>query len=333
MTAETTSKSAQLPDGYTMRAPTWDDQPAAAALVIACEVDEYGETDETLQTLADYWRPMSLESDARIVLDASGKIVGYADQASYHRHQVRLPGRVSVHEGHRGRGIGSFLTQWAEERGRRRLSDRPDGAKVRIQFGCAAGNQEAIDLLTDHGYAHERSFQRMVIDFGGPPPGPAWPDGIQVRVYQKGPDDRATWLAVEEAFDDHWGNVRSSFEDWSRIFERGSFDPSLWFLAMAGDEIAGALLCSMRDDMAWVGSLSVRRPWRRNGLAVSLLHHSFGEFYRRGQRKAGLSVDSDSLTGAPRVYERAGMHADQHTVVYAKVLRDGAELSTETLDY
>ena len=204
---------------------------------------------------------------------------------------------------------------------------------MRIQFGCAAGNQEAIDLLTDHGYAHERSFQRMVIDFGGPPLEPAWPDGIQVRVYQKGPDDRATWLAVEEAFDDHWGNVRSSFEDWSRIFERGSFDPSLWFLAMAGDEIAGALLCSMRDDMAWVGSLSVRRPWRRNGLAVSLLHHSFGEFYRRGQRKAGLSVDSDSLTGAPRVYERAGMHADLHTVVYAKVLRDGAELSTETLDY
>ncbi len=57
MTAETTSESAQLPDGYTMRAPTWDDQPAAAALVIACEVDEYGETDETPQTLADSIRP------------------------------------------------------------------------------------------------------------------------------------------------------------------------------------------------------------------------------------------------------------------------------------
>ncbi len=84
--------------------------------------------------------------------------------------------------------------------------------------------------------------------------------------------------------------------------------------------------------MGWVGSLSVRRPWRRKGLAAALLHHTFGEFYRRGQRRVGLSVDSSNLTGATRVYERAGMHTDQHRAVYAKVLRDGEEISTESLD-
>ena len=68
------------------------------------------------------------------------------------------------------------------------------------------------------------------------------------------------------------------------------------------------------------------------GLAVALLNHTFGEFYRRGQRRVGLSVDSSSLTGATRVYERAGMRTDQHRIVYANVLRDGREFSTEVLD-
>jgi ribosomal protein S18 acetylase RimI-like enzyme len=84
--------------------------------------------------------------------------------------------------------------------------------------------------------------------------------------------------------------------------------------------------------MGWVGSLSVRRPWRRKGLAVTLLQHTFAEFQQRGQRKVGLTVDSSSLTGATRVYERAGMQTDQRTAVYSKVLRDGVELSTESLD-
>ncbi len=84
--------------------------------------------------------------------------------------------------------------------------------------------------------------------------------------------------------------------------------------------------------MGWVGSLSVCRPWRRKGLAVALLYHSFAEFYRQGHRRVGLGVDSSSLTGATRVYERAGMHADQHTAIYSKVLRDGVDVATESLE-
>jgi hypothetical protein len=63
-----------------------------------------------------------------------------------------------------------------------------------------------------------------------------------------------------------------------------------------------------------------------------LLYHSFAELYRRGHRKVGLGVDSSSLTGATRVYERAGMHADQHTILYAKMLRDGIEVATQELE-
>lgn len=330
MTTTEPAAISQLPSGYTMRAPTHDDVSAVADLLSACDIDDYGESRETEETVRDHWLPVSLEEDIRIILDLADSVIGYVDQPDY--NPVRLPGYVCVHPEHRRLGVGSVLTAWAESRAAPRIDKAPEGARVRLQFGAAMKNKNAAELLGDRGYEYERSFQRMVIDLETPPAKAQWPEGIQVRQYIKGPDDRPTWESVEEAFDDHWGNVRKTFEQWSKIYERESFDASLWFLAVEGDEIAGASLCSNRDEMGWVGSLSVRRPWRKRGLAVSLLYHSFAEFYRRGQRKVGLGVDSSSLTGATRVYERAGMHADQHTAIYTKVLRDGVELSTESLE-
>ncbi len=84
-------------------------------------------------------------------------------------------------------------------------------------------------------------------------------------------------------------------------------------------------------EMGWVDSLGMRRPWRRRGLALVLLHHSFGEFYRRGKCKVGLEVDAQSLTGATRLYEKAGMHVDRQYANYEKELRPGGDLSTQSL--
>ena len=61
--------------------------------------------------------------------------------------------------------------------------------------------------------------------------------------------------------------------------------------------------------------------------ALALLHHSFGELYRRGKRKVGLEVDAQSLTGATRLYEKAGMRVDRQYDVYEKELRSGRDLS------
>ena len=108
-------------------------------------------------------------------------------------------------------------------------------------------------------------------------------------------------------------------------------------LAMDGDQIAGLALCVPKDtddpDMCWVNSLSVRRPWRRRGVALALLHHAFGEAYRRGIRKVGLGVDASSLTGATRLYEKAGMHVYRQWDAYQKELRPGEDLSTQQLDH
>ncbi len=117
------------------------------------------------------------------------------------------------------------------------------------------------------------------------------------------------------------------------MISRETFDPTLWFLAFEGEQIAGGALCNDEVDMdlGWVGQLAVLRPWRRKGVGLALLLHAFGEFYKRGRRKVGLGVDSQNLTGAVRLYERAGMHAARQYISYQKELRAGKELSTQTI--
>lgn len=83
--------------------------------------------------------------------------------------------------------------------------------------------------------------------------------------------------------------------------------------------------------MGWVDQLGVRRPWRRSGLGLALLHHTFGEFYRRGFTRVALGVDASSLTGATRLYERAGMYVARKYLTLEKELRPGVELGTQTV--
>ena len=57
----------------------------------------------------------------------------------------------------------------------------------------------------------------------------------------------------------------------------------------------------------------------------------FMEFWKRGIPKAGLSVGGSSLTGATRLYERAGMTVHSTYEACEKELRPGRELSKQPL--
>ncbi|MFN8375517.1 MAG: GNAT family N-acetyltransferase [Anaerolineae bacterium] len=183
---------------------------------------------------------------------------------------------------------------------------------------------------------------RMVIDLNEPPAAAQFPEGITVRTMVRPDDDRAVLQTIRDSFRDHWGFVETPFEDELKDFKHytdndENFDPSLQFLAMDGDKIVGVSLGAPRtsDDpkMGWVNTLGVVREWRRQGMALALLQHSFGEFYKRGLRKVGLGVDAQSLTGATKLYERAGMRPDpmRQYSNYEKELRAGKDLSVQSL--
>jgi hypothetical protein len=60
---------------------------------------------------------------------------------------------------------------------------------------------------------------------------------------------------------------------------------------------------------------------------MALLLHAFHEFLKRGKDRVGLGVDASSLTGATRLYQKAGMSIAMQIDLYEKELRPGRDLA------
>ena len=94
-------------------------------------------------------------------------------------------------------------------------------------------------------------------------------------------------------------------------------------IAWDGNEVVGFSQNRFRKGIGWIGTIAVRRPWRKKGLGFALMRYTFAEFYKRGMTTIGLGVDSANLTGATRLYQRAGMVVASEFATYEKELRTG----------
>ncbi|PKO08674.1 MAG: hypothetical protein CVU40_14555 [Chloroflexi bacterium HGW-Chloroflexi-2] len=63
-----------------------------------------------------------------------------------------------------------------------------------------------------------------------------------------------------------------------------------------------------------------------------VLNHFFLKIKEKGSTKVGLSVDSDSLTGATQLYESVGLRVIEQYVRMEKILRQGIDLRVRDLD-
>jgi ribosomal protein S18 acetylase RimI-like enzyme len=194
-----------------------------------------------------------------------------------------------------------------------------------LRFGTLAGDARADVLLRSVGYAAVRTFWHMRVDFDGPPPPASWPAGATVTAFDP-PDAAAVHAALAEAFDDHFGESFPGLESWLHQYVGGdpaSFDPTLWRVVRIDGEIAAAATCLLEwpevPTHGYVAELGVRRAFRRRGLGEALLRDVFCDLHGRGRAGATLHVDSESETGANRLYERVGMVGTPRYVSYQRL--------------
>jgi mycothiol synthase len=296
----------------TTRPPMPGEAQEITDLVVACDIFETGAPDFELDDLLTDWHMpgFDLEKDAVVVLDGSG-IVAYTAFARTDHVDVY------VHPDFRNRDIGTAMLEWSE---RRALERTPPGKVVRIGQ-VITSDEAARTLLESRGYMPVRTYWRMAMPLDEQPLPPAWPDGVVVRTFDEERDSRAVYALVQDAFGDNERHTAESFEEWQAfMIDREAFEPGLWFIAESGGEIVGCVLCPNYEDEGWVRQLAVARDWRRRGLGTALLRQAMKEFWRRGRREIGLTVDSWNRTGAKELYEHAGMRVVREHTRFEKTL-------------
>ena len=246
-----------------------------------------------------------------------------------------------VHPEHWGRGIGSYMVTWAEERASLALDKCAPELRFAPRSGTEAHNKNGVALFEGLGWKHIRSFYRMVTDLDSAPEIPVLPAGITIRAYDPETELEAVYQTFVDSFKDHFGFIVPPYEKGLADFKHNlvedpAYDPRFWLVAHDGNEIVGVSICRREDpedpESGWVNELGVMRAWRKHGLGYALLKNSFALFHADGKKRAGLGVDASSLTGALRLYERAGMRVLRQFNQYEKEHRPGKELAVESLE-
>ena len=240
-------------------------------------------------------------------------------------HDMLYMGRV--HPAYRGRGLGGELLNWAERAAVPLHNQRFPGHPLSLATGCLSTNAAAAALYEQHGYQPARWFHEMVRDLSAAIPPPVIPPGVRIAAYQPDMAEHAL-LIRNESFRDHWGSTQTSPEHWAHFLAAAAFRPGLSFLAYQKAEPLGFLIA--RESEAYhahtgrrdvhIALVGTRAGARKRGIATALLLATMSAARADSYDRASLDVDSDSLTGAVRLYEHLGFSVASTWISYRKQL-------------
>ncbi len=234
----------------------------------------------------------------------------------------------SVDPAFRRRGLGTWLLDWGLDHARVRAS-REDPL-VEVNLGAFSEDTEVGHraLLTTNGFAAVRHFFLMRRDLSQPIPDAPMPEGLEVRPVTQD-QWRAIFDAENEAFRDHWGHREGTESRFQATYAHKELDTSLWVVAWEGDEVAGVIQNWIWPDenerlgvqRGWLEHISVRRPWRRRGLARALTALSLARFRDLALEEGMLGVDSENPNGALGLYEGLGFTVRSRAAAYRRPLK------------
>jgi len=302
-----------LPANFRIDRPQAEDTQTVLALMIACDVADYGEPDTDLEDIQYDWDQVDLNEDAWLIRHESDDLAGYAIIVE---RELLFQTDFYVHPDYREKGLNAFLlTQCLN-----RVKEKQSATHKPMRVYAAAVNPEDCQAIEQAGFTINKYHLRMQIEMTAPPPQAQFPDGAALRPMRPGQDDLAVYAFIKMAFDTP-ERPFPSFKDWSGYMMRPDhYRPDLWFLLWHDAKVIGAALCFDYDPLGWVRQLAVAPGWRRQGIAANLLRYVFDVFYQQERPRVALGVHADNL-GAVSLYERVGMERVRQYNEYEKYER------------
>lgn len=236
-----------------------------------------------------------------------------------------------IKPGWRGLGIGRSLLDFIEQRLRQIAATHIEAGRFPASMPHFFTNEASeaekakTGLLEHAGYVPVRYAFSMVRPNLEDIPEAPMPPGLEVRPVL--PEHyRLIWDAANEAFRDHWSYIPEPEEEFQKSLEDPNRDPSLWRVAWDGDQVAGMVLsfinaaenAEYNRKRGYTENICVRRPWRRRGLARSLIVQSLYAVKERGMTEAALGVDTQNTSGALHLYESVGFRPVSRFTIYNK---------------
>lgn len=262
-----------------------------------------------------------------VMVEVNGQLIGY--KRVYWVDEVKDGPRLYSHFGFlvpewRHKGIGRALILHSEARLREIAAEHPtDREQLFDTWTMDASGMS--DLLKKEGYVSIRQFYEMVRPDLENLPDVPMPEGIEVRPVQ--PEHfRTIWEAEVEAFQDHWGMEEVEEADFVRWNGGRYFQPHLWQVAWDGDQVVGMVRNYIMEEenetfnrkRGYTENISVRRAWRKRGVARALIARSFQLLKDMGMTEAALGVDSENPNGARQLYESMGFRTTKTGSAYRK---------------
>lgn len=264
-----------------------------------------------------------------VIVEVDGEVVGYKRVTWW----AELDGtHIYSHFGFllpqwRNKGIGHALLRHSEARLREIMLEHPQDVPRFYDTGAMDTQTDFQAMLESEGYAPVRHWYDMVRPDLENIPDATLPEGLEVRPVQ--PEHlRAIWEAEVEAFKDHWGEGETEEADFQRWQEQPMFQPHLWQVAWDGDQVAGMVRNFINPEenekfgrnRGWTENISVRRPWRKRGVARALIANSFRMHKELGMTEAALGVDTENPNGALQLYESMGFQMVRGGTSYRKTV-------------
>ena len=233
----------------------------------------------------------------------------------------------AVDPAYRRRGLGTALLGWTMDHARVRASREDPRTPVHLRGFSEDTETGHRALLVAAGFETVRHFFLMLKAGLDDVPDAPLPEGLEIRAVAED-QWRTIFDAENEAFRDHWGHREMTDNDFRATFGRAELDTDLWVVAWDGDRVAGVVQTWVWSEenerlgvsRGWLEHISVRRPWRRRGLARAITAASLVKLRERGLAEAMLGVDSENPNGALGLYEGLGFGVYSRATAYERPL-------------
>ncbi len=325
--------SAPAIDGLRFRRPRGDDaeyDALAEMIGEACTADAIPWYPSGAMLREDWFDDAEAFDPPRdaLVAEVDGRVLAVGGHRRVLRHGrpvYSLWGHV--HPAWRRRGIGGAMLaehlRGAQARGLA-LGDVSPGDRVEVRSLAAETEPGFQAILGAAGLVPIRwvfQLRRPTLD---DIPEAKLPEGLELRPVERA-QMRAIALADGEAFQDHWEP-----RDFTEASLRSDLDSKelkldLWVVAWDADEVVGSVQTWIWPDenealgvkRGWLDSISVRRPWRRRGVARAMTAEALRRLKAAGMEDAMLGVDAENPTGALGLYESLGFEVDHRSRIFA----------------